>query len=127
MATIFKNLEALLPGIQAAQSAFDDGYQKEASRCRGADIEPLAAHYARFNAVLEKAFEAVCEDTRAVNNRSSLAMIFTPKHPLDLYFYPRGCNAHHFLSEVVRTNSFNPQVHADQDEATSSSAPAFAP
>ena len=117
MGTIFIRLEKLLPEILEAQKQFDKDYDVAAGECRGSNVRPLARHYSRFNAVLKQAFEAIVEDTKAVNSRSSLEMVFAPKGELSLWFRPRGEQAYRYLSDVARSSSFNIQCHALSVEA----------
>lgn len=123
METIFIRLKALLPEILEAQQKFDSGYDAAADGCRGSNARSLARHYAGFNVVLKRAFEAVAEDTKGVNNRSTLEMSFAPKGDFSLWFHPRGEQAYRFLSDVVRTSSFNVNYHASRPESADAPEP----
>ena len=100
----FWRLAALLPEIKAGEEVYERDF-------KGATSENQLIRAAkRYNKVLAKAFDALCEDSRAVNSRSTLEQAFQPK---DFYstWFNRNDSTHRYLSNVVMSASLNGHFH----------------
>lgn len=100
----YPSLEALLPEIEAAQILYDE--QKRVATTNR-DYEIAAK---RYNAVLKRAYEAVCVDSGKSVSRFSLYLIYWPIDPYSTMFNIHG-NTFEFLRDATISGRLHRKDH----------------
>ena len=100
----FHRLSTLLPDIQAAEEVYERDFKSAMTE------NQLMRAAKRYNNGLVKAFDAICEDSRGVNSRSTLEQAFRPKDFYSTWFNMNN-STHRYLSNVVMSASLNGHFH----------------
>ena len=95
---LYPTLAALLPEVEKADFLFNDAIERIRS---DGDFKALVDKY---NETLVKAVDAIYEDTKHVNSKSTLIQVFSPREKYDLYF---GVNPLLVLQKLVEKDFVN--------------------
>ena len=107
----FDNLKAVMPEVRDAQAQFNHIFDQVSKGGEPDAVVALEGAFRRFNVVLRKAFEAICQDTSHINNAKTLEMVFVPRNQLSTYFTCPSWGVEAYLDAVIATSSFNRNYH----------------
>jgi hypothetical protein len=94
---MYENVKKILPEIELAEHKF---YHEDFDKIETNDDYIAAVQ--RFNEILEKAIDAIYEDTKNVNSKSTIQQVYRGREKTDTHF---GVSPTNVIKNIIRDSN----------------------